>query len=408
MIPYPEAVAAILAEVSALRSESVTLAESDGRILARSINARLDLPRFDQSAMDGIGVLASDLADARPLAPRTLSLIGEIPAGVGRRLRLRPGCAVKVFTGSLLPLGADAVVVKEECRFGSGVVDVGFAPCPGDHIRHRGEELERGAKLLEAGTLITPSVLGLLAVNGIDRVQVWTRPEVTLITMGNEILGRDERLARGRIHDANGPALTAALQRCGAARIRRRHVSDDPSALARVMKQAMGESDVVITVGGASVGDHDHVKAVRARLGVDERFTRVAIKPGKPTIFGVAENGTLMFGLPGNPVSALVTFFLFVRPALRRMQGLASDDTHLVGAVLAVPLRKQAGLLEWVRGTLHSESYSEGERLFTTPTRGQGSHMLSGLAGAEVLIEFPADRVALAAGDQVRVRMLDW
>jgi molybdenum cofactor synthesis domain-containing protein len=404
VIRYDDAVATILGDVSVLPSQMVPLIEADGRVLASEVKAKLDLPRFDQSAMDGIGVRASDLKGASPKSPRSLSLTGEMPAGVGQRLKLGKMSAVKVFTGGMLPSGADAVVMKEDCCFENGMVTVTQAPSAGAHIRCRGEELQRGMPLLPTGTAVTPAVIGLLAANGITSVRVTRQPRVTLITMGDELLQQGECLTQGKIHDANGPALMAALHRSGVASAEHRYVSDDEDALLAVMKQAQRDSDLVITVGGASVGDYDHVNAVRQRLRVNERFSRVAIKPGKPNVFGVAKNGTIMFGLPGNPVSALVSFLLFVRPALRAMQGYTAKDQLNPRAVLDTPMFKKQGRLEWVRGTVRTE----GDDLIATPTQGQGSHMLSGLAAANVLIEFPADLAGINAGERVLVHLLGW
>ncbi len=404
MISYDDAIAVILNDVKQMPSESVLLAKADDRVLAKPVKAQLDLPRFDQSAMDGIGVRKADLLKASSDSPKVLKMAGEMPAGVSRRLKLKKGCAIKVFTGSLLPSGTDTVVMKEYCEFSDGSVSVSKSPGKGDHIRKRAEEMKKGDPLISVGTKINPAVVGLLASHGLDSVSVYKQPTVTLITMGNELLQSGQRLTQGKIHDANGPSLAAALYRSGVGVVKHRYVDDNPASLKKAMKLAMGNSDVVITVGGASVGDHDHVIGVRESLKVKERFARVAIKPGKPNIFGVAPGGALMFGLPGNPVSALVSFLIFVVPALRKLGGMSAQSEIAMTAVLDAPVTKKPGRLEWVRGKIRTDD----NELYVTPTRGQGSHMLSGLASADVLLEFPTGVSKLSAGERVRIHPIGW
>lgn len=404
MIDFEAAVAAVLAAAAPLPAERLPLEEAAGRVLAADVRSRLDLPRFEQTAMDGIAVRAADLQGASAAAPRRLRLTGEIPAGSPRRPVLKAGDAVKVFTGSPLPRGADAVVIQEDCVFAEGSVTVAAAPRIGAHIRRRGEELRRGDLLAAAGAVLTPPVLGLLAGNGTDPVRVVGAPEVALVTLGDELAPPGARLGPAQIRDANGPALAAALARDGAGRIRRAHVGDDPRALRRVLSRECTRCDLVVTVGGASVGDHDHVKSVRAGLGVTESFTRVAVKPGKPVVFGRAPGGCLLVGLPGNPVSALVSYLHFVRPLLKRLRGEDPAPPVLLELILDVPLRKPAGRLEWVRAVTVE---TLGERR-VRPLRGQGSHMLGGLARAEVLIRFPADRMELPAGARVQALPVEW
>ncbi len=395
MIPFEQALELVLGSCRALDAERVPLTAADGRALTRAVRARLDHPRFDQSSMDGVAVRRADL-------PGTLRLIAEMPAGTSRRPRLRPGTAVRVFTGSPLPSGADAVVMQERCVFKDGSVTIDFTPDAGACIRPRGGERRRGDLLLAAGTALSPASIGLLAGDGSVDALVFRRPVVTLITMGDEIARAGERLGPGQVRDALGPALTTALSRAGAASVRHRHAADDPGRLTRLLRTAVRSSDLVVTCGGASVGDHDHVAEARRRLDVHDLFDRVAVKPGKPTIFGHAPDGTPVFGLPGNPVSALVTFQLFVEPAMRAMQGLPADPIT-VEATLAADLHKKPGRLEWVRGVLDRTAG------VVTPLAARDSHMIGGLAAADVLIPFPAEAERLAKGRRVRVRVMgEW
>lgn len=399
MIDFDRALALVLETARPLPAESVDLEASDGRVLARDVRVRHDLPRFDQSSMDGYALHADDL-----VAGRVLRRGGEMPAGRTRRLPLRPGTAVQVFTGSRIPRDTAAILKVEDAEACDDGIRVVIAPPPGRYLRRRGEELARGERLLAAGTPITPPVLGLLAANGESRLRVHRRPDVALLVLGDELVAPGAPLEPGQIRDANGPALSAALRRVGVGRLRRRVVGDDPRALRRAMAREIARCDAVITVGGASVGDHDHVEDVRRALKVRERFHRVAMKPGKPNVFGTAPGGALMFGLPGNPVSALVSFHHFVAPALRRLAGAAAVAPAYSRAVLATSLSSTSARLEWVRGTVE---LSEG-RLVARPTRGQESHMLSGLAAADALLELPRGVDRLPAGAEVRVRLLDW
>lgn len=403
MIDYADAINTILDAVRPLPAESVPLAESDRRVLTRDVRTRVDLPRFDQSAMDGYAVLLPDTSHASR-RPVELRLTGEMPAGCTRRLPLRSGCAVKVFTGSMIPHATEAVVMKEYTTETGETVAVKRTPETGEHIRLRGEELRRGSPLVATDTIITPPVVGLLAANGIDSLSVHRRPDVALVTLGDELAAPGTPLRAGQIRDANGPALAAALKRLDVGRIRRATVGDDPRALRRVLAREMKRCDVVITIGGASVGDHDHVEAVRTDLGVRELFNRVAMKPGKPNVFGLAPGGCFMFGLPGNPVSALVSFHQFVAPALRRLRGETADTARHPIATLTRPITKKSSRLEWARGVVE---LVDG-RFEARATQGQGSHMLSGLASANALLEVPREVDTLVAGAELRVQLLDW
>ena len=399
LLAFEDALALVKAKVRPLGRETVPLEGALGRYLARDVKARRHSPRFVQSAMDGFAVRVRDL----PRTGTTLDLVGEMPAGRSRRLVLRPGQTVKVFTGGQLPAGADAVVMKEWVIADDLRATFRLVPGAGDHIRRVGEEYRRDQVILTAGTSITPPVVGVLAGLGLAQVAVGRVPRVTVITMGDELTAPGEPLAPGCIHDANGPALAAALRGCGVTKIRLRRVGDTPAGLKRALKSAIAASDLVITVGGASVGDHDHVGRARADLGVTELFSRLAIKPGKPNYFGL-KGQVPVFGLPGNPVSALVSFLLLVRPALEIMKGCPDPHPLTLPVALGSALRKKAGRLEWVRGTLEIE----GDRLRGQPVSLQGSHMLSGLVGADLLLEIPSQVDSLEAGDRVLARLLDW
>jgi molybdopterin molybdotransferase len=403
-LPYEKALALVLGAVRPLPCETLASDRALGRFLARPARARAHAPRFEQSAMDGFAVRMDDVAGAAPRKPVRLELAGEMPAGGKRKLTLEPGRTVKVFTGSPLPAGTQAVVMKEHVSLDGNTAAVAWRVTAGDHIRRVGEEYRRGQVILPAGVRITPPVVGMLVTLGIDSVPVPGLPAVTVITMGDELVPPGSRPGPGRIPDSNGPAVAAALRGLGITRIRRRRVKDSLRALTRALENGLDESDVVITVGGASVGDHDHAHAARRALKLRERFSRVAIKPGKPNLFGLAPGGQPVFGLPGNPVSALVSFQMLVRPALLAMMG-AKDPA---GLMVPVRLRQATGgvpeRLTWTRAAVRME----GGVLVAEPLAGQGSHMLSCLALADALIEVPAGEVTARAGEDLTARLLDW
>ncbi len=404
MIPYEQALELVTSAVRPLAPETLALARAHGRYLAVPVKARHQMPRFEQSAMDGFAVRRADLARATAGTPVELAVAGEIPAGAAGRPHLKLGQTMKVFTGGRLPVAADAVVMKEYVDCDGKTAAFTKQPQPGDHIRRAGEEMRRGQVVLSARTRVTPPVIGLLAAMGRTEVRVVRAPTVTVITMGDELLAPDKPLAPGKIHDANGPALRAALQALGVARIRVRRVRDSVSVLRRTLASALEASDLVLTVGGASVGDHDHVAAARSLLGVRELFQRVAVKPGKPNIFGLGPGGVPVFGLPGNPVSALVAFHQLVKPLIGVMVGAATRVGRAVPVTLRAPVTKNPGRAHWLRGRL----IPRGAGLEADLASAQDSHMLSGLATADILAELPADAERVTTDARLRAWLLDW
>jgi molybdopterin molybdotransferase len=403
MISYADALRIVLENVKPMRAVPMDPRRALGLVLTRPVRAGLRMPRHDQSAMDGIAVRLEDVTAASHAAPARLRVDGTLPAGTLGRMRLRAGGVVKVFTGGPLPRGTDAVVKVEDCEFEAGGVAVRSSAAAGQHIRRAGEEFERGQELLPAGARLTPPAIGLLSLFGARRVWVRSRPRVAVITMGDELARAGDRLGPTQIYDANGPALEAALRCLGVEQIKIRQVGDDPRDLLRALRVALRSSNLVLTVGGASVGDHDHAAAVRTELGVRELFDRVAVKPGKPNLFGIWRGRTPIFSLPGNPVSALVSFHQLVRPALRAMLGVREGDGSELRARLHRGVRGVQNRLTWLRASLEWD----GNSWSATPRRAQGSHMLSGLAGADALLEVPAG-AGLEAGSTVLARRLRW
>jgi molybdopterin molybdotransferase len=306
--------------------------------------------------------------------------------------------------------------MKEDCREEAAAVTVLRPASPGHNIRPRAGEFRKGQTVLPPGLLITPPVAGLLATFGYAGVMVYETPAVTIAVTGDELLAPSQRLRPGKIHDANTFALAAAVQMIGIQTIRTVRLPDQPARLKRHLSAAMRRSDVLLTVGGISVGDHDYVRAVLGELGVHEDFWRVAVKPGKPAFFGRwrypsagraggrRRRHGLVFGLPGNPVSALLCFHQLVKPALWKLMGRRSQAPMILHARLVGERRKSPGRLEWVRGVLSCAD----DGLRVKPTSGQDSHMLGGLAQANCLIRFPREAEQLADDEEVVVEPLSW
>ena len=405
MIPYPDALRIVLDNIRPLPTETVQADKALGRFLARLVKAPAHSPRFEQSAMDGYAVRLADVKHARPGRPIILKLADELPAGDQRAVVLKPGQTVKVFTGSRLPRGAEAVVMKEYVTLsGDNMATISWKVSTGDHIRRLGEEYRRGDIILPAGIRVTPPVVGMLVMLGKDRAAVRRRPTVTVITIGNELVAPGTRLGPGQIPDSNGPAVAAALRALGVIKVRRRRVKDNLPALVKAMKKGLENDDLVITVGGASVGDYDFVHDARRELGVRDIFTKVAIKPGKPNLFGLDRRKTPVFGLPGNPVSALVSFHELVKPAVLKMMGALENDSLVLPVRLDEATHKKPGRLNWLRGQLNLE----GDQLTAGLVKGQDSHMLSGLALADLLVEIPIETAETTPGQILQAVRLDW
>ncbi len=407
MLPYPEALKIVLANVQTVGTEVLSLADAQGSFLAEPANALHHSPRFEQSAMDGYAVLMADVQAAGEDQPVTLDLVGELPAGDQSLLTLKGGQTIKVFTGSRLPAGTEAVVMKEFVTLQGDQAAVAWAVQEGDHIRRVGEEFQRGNEILPVGTRVTPPVVGMLAFLGRKSIAVGRRPSATVITMGDELVGAGEKPGPGQIHDSNGPAMIAALRALGLVEVHHARVPDDPAVLREAMAKGLANTDVLITVGGASVGDYDYVHECRTALNVRDLFAKVAIKPGKPNLFGLGPDGTPVFGLPGNPVSALVSYHQLVKPALLRMMGGPLPNTHLVPVKMNRAIGQKKGRLNWLRGILRFDR-SAKSALTADPVSGQGSHMLSGLALADALLEIPADSTGAEAGETVLAVPLNW
>jgi len=403
-IEVEEARRLVLEGAAPLPAEVVATADALGRILAAPVTSGRTLPPADCSAMDGYALRADDLASASRAAPQRLRLAFEVPAG-GRAPRpLGRGEAARIFTGAALPPGADSIVMQEDAEAEGSEVAFFAAPALGEHVRTAGEDVRAGEEVLSAGTRLGPAQLGVLASLGRSVVRVHRRPRVAILSGGDELVEPDEDVAGGRIVASNAYSLAAQCAEAGALATNLGIARDTREDLERGLGAGLG-ADLLVSSAGVSVGDHDHVRPVLEKLGCRLVFWGVQMKPGFPLTFGRFEDGRgpLVFGLPGNPVSAMVTFELFVRPLLLRLGGRRVLTRPSVRAVLGETLRKKPGRLHFVRVTLARD----GERLVATSTGNQSSGVLRSMALAQGLLVFPAGASELAAGALAEVMVLD-
>jgi molybdopterin molybdotransferase len=399
-IELEEARRRILLHAAPLPAERVALREAIGRRLAEEIASSEPVPAFDNSAMDGFALFAADTQRASAAEPVGLRLAGESRAGSPAGSSLDPGEAIRISTGAALPDGADAVLRVEDARLEDGRVLVGAPVAAGREVRRAGEDIAAGAGVLSSGPRLGPAELGVLAAAGHPAVSCRRRPRVAVLTSGDELIAPDEPMRPGAVRDSNAYSVPALAALAGA-EVSVAGPAPDQAEATRKAIEPLLDADLVVVCGGVSVGSHDHVKEAFAALGVEERFWGVALKPGKPTWFGVGD-GTLVFGLPGNPVSAMVTFLLLVRPALVAMGGGDPDSTR-AQAALATDYEKQPGRAHAVRCRL--ELCADGCRAHPFPR--QGSHVLTSMLSADCLALLPSAAASLRTGERVEIELLD-
>jgi molybdopterin molybdotransferase len=389
-----------LAAIRPLRPLWLPLDEAEGSVLAEDVLAGTPLPPFDNSAMDGYAVRAADLAGATAEAPVTLPVRGEIAAGDTGSYRVEPGSCLRIMTGALLPAGADAVVPVEQTDGGSTVAVFRRAVSPGESLRRQGDDVPAGARLLESGTPVGSVQLALLAGSGHATVLVRPRPRVAVVSTGNELAEPGTPLVPGQIWESNSYLLAAAARQAGAVAARHR-LPDDPDAVLARLEQLLPEADLLITSGGVSMGgEHDVVKAALSKLGT-VTFRKVAMQPGMPQGFGVlGPEQQPLFTLPGNPVSAYVSFLLFVRPALDALRDLPASRQPVLTAALTDDVRSPQGRRSYLRGVLDDAQQT------VAPLTGQSSHQLGALAQANALIIVPEPVTGIEAGQPVDVMVL--
>lgn len=393
----------ILRGVGPLAPYDQPVVEALGLPLHEDFVAPSDLPRFDNAAMDGYAVKALDIDGASEREPVSLPVVGEVHAGSGKPFAISAGTAVKIMTGAALPRGADTVVPFEQTDRGNARVAIRAALPHGTYVRRRGEDVAAGDSVIPAGTVIGPREVALLASLGAGRVTARPRPRVVVLSTGAELRTPGEHLDHDSINDGNSYMLAAAVRAAGAIAYRVGAVSDDPRTFRRVLADQLVRADLVVTSGGISEGEKDVVKETLSALGTVS-FPKVAMQPGRPQGFGrVMDEQTPIITLPGNPVSAYVSFEVFVLPAIRRMMGLVPYRRPMVHAVLAADVSSPLGKRQYVRG--YFEVTHKGAKV--TPVGGPGSHLLGSLVESNALIIVGEDETALNLGDTVRVLVLD-
>ena len=390
----------VLAGVRPLEPVDLPLLECLGLACVDDVVATMPLPSFDNSAMDGYAVRRADVADATADRPVTLPVVGEIGAGQATLRTLEPGQAAKIMTGAPVPEGADAVVPYEWTDRGAEEVRIEAAPELGQHVRPAGDDVREGDLLVEAGTVLGVRHLGLLASVGRATVRVRPRPTVVVLSTGSELREPGTELGHDSIYDGNSYLLSAAVQRAGAVPRRVGIVPDEPAAFLETLHQQLAGADLVVTSGGVSQGDYDVVKEALREAGV--WFGPVAMQPGKPQGFGVVD-GVPVVTLPGNSVSAYISFEVFVLPAVRALMGKEPTARPLLDARLTKAMTSPPGRRQFMRGQVGYDARGR----YVEPIGGPGSHLIGALAEANCLIVVPEQATSLAQGDRVQVLVLD-
>ncbi len=401
MVSAETALRTILDSINPVRTETIYFATASGRILATNVAAPEDVPAFDNSAMDGFAVRASDLSETSAKKPSDLRVIGESSAGHPWAGELPPGAAVRIMTGAVIPLGADTVVPIEDVQSSNATnIRVLGAPRMHKHIRKRGEEMRAGSHVFSSGTIIGPSQLGVLASLGCTKIEVFERPIVTIIPTGDELVDPEDKPAPGQIRNSSSFVLSAFASADGCETNTHDIVCDQKTKIAKAISNSLS-SDVVLVTGGVSVGRYDHVPKVLEELGAEILFSKVNIKPGKPLLFARLHS-TLIFGLPGNPVSTTVSYIQFVRPALHRLTGREFKPPLRISARLEHELVKSDNRRHFLRAILEEQN----EELFVRTTGPQGSGMLSSVTKANCFIVIPEKEVSFKRGDVVEVELI--
>lgn len=400
MLSLEEAVERSLAAAPLLGSEIVPLADAGGRFVASPLKAGVSLPGFDNSAMDGYAARSADLNGATTESPVELSCIGVIPAGAHPVDKVGEGTCMRIFTGSPIPRGADAVIMQEDCSTPGDdhTVRCNDSIKPWENIRLKGEDVREGDPLITAGIRITAGTIGLLAATGHHSVEVGLRPKVGLVTTGSELVEPPGELQPGEIYESNRAMLASLVSKANGLPTPYPIVPDTLEATVAALERAFAENDAVLTSGGVSVGDHDHVRPAIERLGGSLDFWKVAVKPGKPFVLGQV-GGKPVFGMPGNPVSAIITYLLMVRPALLKMQGASEWRLAKRPGRLADELVNKGDRRHFVRVTIDDLG-------LVRSVGGQRSHMLGSLAKSNSLVDLPPGS-RLAKGDPVDVLLID-
>lgn len=407
MISVEEALGKVLSYVNILGAEEKPILECLGQVLDEDIRSPVNVPPLDNSAMDGYAVKAEDAAGASQSSPITLDVIGEVRAGALPHKEVATGTAIRIMTGAPLPQGADSVVqfehTDEEQRSDSTLEHIGILQpvTKGQNVRRAGEDIARGDQVLTKGTVLRPAETGVLASLGRERIKVVRRPVVAILATGDELVELGQPLPEGKIYNSNSYSAAALVLRYGGIPRVIGIASDNAGDIESKIREALS-SDMLLTSGGVSMGDYDLVKEVLAEQG-DISFWKVRMKPGKPLAFGTIK-GIPHLGLPGNPVSVMITFELFARPAILKMMGKKNLSKPIVEATLEGSIKNTDGRRIFARAAVRRE----GERYLSRITGPQGSGILTSMSQANGLVVVPEDADSLSDGDTVNVMMLDW
>ena len=401
MISIEDALEIVLKQVSVLSSERVKLLSSLGRVLSENIYSDFDIPGFNRAAMDGYAVVAKDTVHACSDRPVTLKVIDEVPAGFKVKSAISSGKAIRIMTGAVLPEGADAVVMVEYTEARGDKVMVFRSVKKGENVSFSGEDVKKGELVLSRGTLIRPQEVGMLAALGKTEVYVTRKPKVAIISTGDELIEPGKTLEKGKIYDSNSFSLFSQVLKCGADPERIGIVPDDKDELLHKVKMGLS-SNILLLSGGVSEGKYDLVKEVLMEVGVKPLFWKVAVKPGKPTFFGIKER-TLVFGLPGYPVSSMMNFENLVKPAIFKMLGREGYKRIKIRAVLKGEIKNSSGRKNFIRVRL----IEENGRYLAIPAPSQKSGVLKSMVWANAVVVLSTDVRKVENGEEVLVEVLD-
>lgn len=401
-----EALNIILGSVALLPDECVPLLRAHQRVLAQAIVADGDVPFFDNSSMDGFALSSADTRSATEIAPVTLQVVGEVAAGSTFSQAIPEQSAVRIMTGAPIPPGADAVLELEAVVAKNGSVQLGKPVATGRNIRKKGEDILAGSTAVERGTFLRASHMGVLASLGVTTVPVYRKPFVALLTTGNELVGVDQKPQAGQIRNSNAFSLWGLTEESGALPVNLGTARDDEEELALKLREGL-QQDMLVTSGGVSVGAYDYMLKLLGQIGVDIKFWKVNIKPGMPLLFGVHHDSARqrdipVFGLPGNPVSTIVTFLQFVRPAIHKMTGREHAKPIRLAATLEHDFQKKDVKRHFVRGIVRNEN----NRFVVHSTGSQSSGALTSMVKANCLIVIPEERMEIKAGEEVDIELL--